>query len=225
MTNSTPLRAILFDLDGVLVDSRGPITSCINHALACEGLESAPPDELQRFIGPPLHDTFVTLLAERGVSVDRAEACVEHYRERYRVIAPLETPAFEGIEGCLEALAERHPCAVATSKPEAFARPILERLGLARHFAAIVGPPLVRSHAETKTGTVGRAIRTVGDLPPASIAMIGDTHFDMAAGRAHGLHTIGVSWGIGSEQELTDAGAHELVDTPDALRAALLTRG
>ncbi len=224
MTASSSLRAILFDLDGVLVDSRGPISSCINHALACEGLEGAPEAELHRFIGPPLHDTFVTLLGERGAPTDRAEACVAHYRERYRVIAPLETPAFEGIEACVVALAERHACAVATSKPEAFARPILERLDLASHFAAIVGPPLTATHAETKAGTVGRALAALGELPRAAVAMVGDRHFDIAAGRTHGLHTVGVGWGIGSEQELREAGADELVATPEALCEALLSR-
>lgn len=220
------LRAVLFDLDGVLVDSRDPIAASINHALHREGLAVAPREQLHRFIGPPLHETFELLLGERGAPLERAAVCVEHYREHYRVIAPRDTPAFPGVEACLAALAAHYRLVVATSKPEAFARPILQSLGLDRFFHAIVGPPLSATHAETKTQTVGRAMKSLGDAASAEeIAMVGDRHFDILAGRTHGLHTIGVRWGIGSDHELHTAGAHELVATPEALSVALLERG
>lgn len=217
------MAAALFDLDGVLVDSRRPIAQCINHALEREGLAPEPEAALHGFIGPPLRDCFAALLAARGRSEDRVASCIGHYRERYREVAPTETPAFPGIAACLEALAPRLPLAVATSKPEAFARPILESLGLARHFRAIVGPPLRETHAEDKTRTVARALAAFAPAAPGTpVAMIGDRHFDVRAGAAHALLTIGVTWGIGDEAELREAGADLLVASPFALRELLL---
>ncbi len=224
MHTHTTLQAILFDLDGVLVDSRGPITSCINHALEREGLAPFPVEALYRCIGPPLLPSFARLLEERGADASRASACVEHYRERYRVIAATSTPAFEGIEACVQRLANRFPLVVATSKPTVFAEAILAGVGIDGHFQAIVGPSLDHTHHESKTETVGRALAELGLSSGAAAAMIGDTHFDMEAGRHHGLLTIGVGWGIGDEQELRQAGAHEVVPDPANLATGLLKR-
>ena len=91
-------------------------------------------------------------------------------------------------------------------------------LGLRDHFEAIFAPAL-DIHVESKTETVGAAMRHFGDGAPA--AMVGDRHVDMAAAHAHGLRAVGVTWGIGSEDELRDAGADVLVAAPDELAAAV----
>ncbi len=226
MSMQAPSRfaAVLFDLDGVLVDSRGPIAHCINHALQCEGLAPEPEEALYPFIGPPLEHSFEQLLAARGVSIRAAPRCVANYRERYTVIAPRDTPAMPGMADCLRSLPDRLTLAVATSKPEVFARPILEATGLARYFAAITGPPLAATAAENKTRTVERALAALSGAPaPARVAMVGDRHFDVQAGRAHGLFTIGVAWGIGDALELREAGVDRLVATPAEL--GVLLRG
>jgi phosphoglycolate phosphatase len=162
------------------------------------------------------------LLNERGADPDRADELVERYRDHYRTVSLAETRAFPGIPGAVRSLASRYRLAVATSKPEVFARPILEVVELAGAFAHIIGPPLVETHQEDKTGTLGRALDSLtvvaspsGDAPRA--AMVGDRRFDMAAGRQHGIATVGVTWGIGDRQELRQAGADLLVDTPDQL--------
>jgi len=218
------LRWLLFDLDGVLVDSRGPITRCLNHALQGEGLAPEPEDRLAGWIGVSLRETFEALLEQRGVDPSRAVACVAHYRERYRSLSLEEARSFPGIPQVLEELARHCRLAVATSKPAVFARPILERLGLLRHFAGIFAPPLEETHREGKTRTVQRALEGLSAQPDAT-AMIGDRHFDVRAGRAAGLLTVGVTWGIGSAQELRDAGAHHLVASPPALVSLLEAGG
>ncbi len=215
-----PLEAILFDLDGVLVDSRHPISLCINHALEALGLEREPEHALHGWIGVSLHQVFSALLAARDADPASIPTAIDHYRERYTVVAPRETPAFEGIPACLETLASRHRLAVATSKPADFAVPILESLGLAGHFEAIVGAPLEGTHHEDKTATVGRTLAALGGGPESpSAAMVGDRHLDIRAGQAHGLLTIGATWGIGGPAELREAGAHHLASTPADLLA------
>jgi phosphoglycolate phosphatase len=216
------LHAVLFDLDGVLVDSRVPIARSINHALLRHGLSPRPEESLHRWIGPPLHEAFVLLLREAGADAGLATSCVEAYREHYRTASLEQTVAFPGMTALVARLAERAPLAVATSKPVEFAGAILHTLGLARSFRVVVGPPL-HVAAEPKRQTVERTLARLG-LPAragAPALMVGDRRFDVEAGRAHGLRTVGVTWGIGSAAELRDAGADHLVASPQELEALL----
>jgi phosphoglycolate phosphatase len=212
------LEFVLFDLDGVLVDSRHAISVSINHALLCEGLAPEPEAALHRFIGPPLDGTFRILLADRGADPERAAACVAHYRERYTTVSIEAAELFPGVMELLGDLPAELSLGVATSKPAAFARPILEALDAARHFRAIIGPPLEGSHLETKAETVARARRAIGADDRAGV-MVGDRAVDVEAGRANGLVTVAVTWGIGEAAELDRAGPEVKVSDPAALGA------
>jgi phosphoglycolate phosphatase len=207
---------VLFDLDGVLVDSRAAITGCINHALAANGLPERDPADLYRYIGPPLLAAFAELVGEPDTS-SAVVGCVASYRERYAEASLTETAVTPGIDDALAALAgDGRRLGVATSKPRPFAEPLLEALGLRRHFDAVAGPALDTPPEDKKT-TVGAALRALG---ASSGAMVGDRSFDMVAARAHGLRPIGVAWGIGSREELVAAGAERIVATQAELPAA-----
>jgi len=216
------LACVLFDLDGVIADSRVAITRSINHALAREGLAPRPEAELAGCIGPPLVTAFRELLAVAGAEPARAEACVAAYRERYAEACLVETVVYAGVDRAVERLATRLPLAVATSKPTAYAEPILRELGLREAFRAVVGPSLDPA-GEPKAATVGRALDALGHPGPA--ALVGDRRHDVEAGRAHGLWKVGVLWGFGSREELETAGADVLVAHPDDLHAALSDEG
>src|SRR3954453_14082581 len=94
---------VLFDLDGVLVDSRGPISSCINHALAAHGLPERDPAALYRSIGPPPLRPVAQLLGE-SVASPAVARCAATYRERYAVASLTETAVTPGIVDVLAAL-------------------------------------------------------------------------------------------------------------------------
>lgn len=227
MTSPLDVAAVVFDLDGVLVDSRGPISGCINFALETHGLAAEPEEALERFIGPPLREAFLTLLEARGANPALAESCLARYRERYGSASLEQTRIVPGIDALLPRLASRFRLAVATSKPEAFARPILAALGLSRWFRAVAGPPLEATHLEGKATTIARALEALDVAPrpfgaPPAAAMVGDRRYDVEAGRALGLLTIGVTWGIGGAQELEAAGADLLVHSPDDLLTILV---
>jgi phosphoglycolate phosphatase len=219
MLNS--LEAVLFDVDGVLVDSRAPIARCINHALQRAGLAPESEPRLHARIGDSLHGVFVALLAERGADTAQASECVAFYRELYREVSLTDTTLVPGVRELLAALAARRPLALATSKPLEFALPILERLGVAGHFAAHVGAPLVAGPSETKTETARRSLAALGLAPGAPAALVGDRHHDVSAARALGIGAIGVTWGIGTEAELREAGAEWLVASPAELASLL----
>jgi phosphoglycolate phosphatase len=203
--------AILFDLDGVLVDSRTPIARSINASLEAHGLPARPEPELYPLIGPPMHDSFRLLSGLHDV-----DSFVAFYRERYRTHMDAETTVQPGIPELLDTL--DLPCVVATSKPKALAEPLLDAVGLRHHFLAVEGPSLA-ADGESKATTIGRALEALheGAVP----VMVGDRMHDVLGAAAHGLACIGVLWGIGTAEELMQAGAVAITGTPAELRAFL----
>src|SRR5215218_5547322 len=105
------VSAVLFDLDGVLVDSRAAISGAINHALGVRGLPQHPAADLHRFIGPPLAVAFAELTAQPADSA-AVVACVTAYRERYAVSSLCDTTVVPGIPEALAELSEDHRLAV-----------------------------------------------------------------------------------------------------------------
>jgi phosphoglycolate phosphatase len=204
---------VLFDLDGVLVDSRAAIGGAMNHALVARGHARRPEAELYRFIGPPLLGAFAELTGEPLDSAEVAALALA-YRERYVVTSLSETLVTPGIPAVLETLGRDHTLAVATSKPRAYAVPLLEAVGLSRHFAFVAGPEL-DAHMEPKATTVRTALHAVGG--PA--VMVGDRSHDIEGARANGIPVVAVTWGIGDVEELT--GADALVAAPDELPAVV----
>jgi phosphoglycolate phosphatase len=211
----TDRDAVLFDLDGVLVDSRVPFARSVNSALTSHGLAPRPEHELCRYLGPPLHRTFRALVGQESL----VQPCVDSYRARYRELAASETIVFPGMREILDGLVNQVPLVVATSKPRALAEPLLDALNLRGFCASVIGPEL-DSENEQKAVTVGRAMRELS--PEARPVMVGDRKHDIAAAHEHDIHAIGVLWGIGSEKELLTAGADALGHTPAEL-ATLLT--
>ena len=199
---------VLFDLDGVLIDSRRAITGAMNHALEAVGAARRPPGELERYIGPPQLEAYTEL-----VGADLAPACIAAYRARYAVTSLEETELVPGILEVVAALAAQRPLAVATSKPVAFARPLVDALGLAPHFQVVVGPDLTAT-GERKPATVARALRELG---AGRAPLVGDRMHDVEAALGNGIECVGVLWGIGDEAELRTAGAARIVAVPEEL--------
>lgn len=202
------LQAILFDLDGVLIDSLASIQDAMNHALAGLGRRPLSRAEIRPMVGPPLGRSVPELLASDDPAL--IERFIADYRRRYAAIAPTMSAPMAGLGEVIPALAERWPLAVATSKPEAFARPILAALGVAGAFRAIVGGALDH-HRDTKATVIGRALAALG-RGPAGVVMVGDRSYDVVGAAAHGIPTIGAVYGMGDAEELRGAGARWLID-------------
>ena len=200
--------ALLFDLDGTIIDSRVPFVASMNHALAAYGQRERAPEELWPYLGPPTHTTFTELL---GDDQELVRDAVSTYREHYIEHGAETTTVFDGVEEMLRELHGQVRMAVATSKAGEMAVSLLEGLGLAELFDAIVGPSL-QAINESKATTIAHALAALGS-PPRPI-MVGDRFYDVVGARQHGIPTIGVLWGAGSEQELRDAGAEWLVASP-----------
>jgi phosphoglycolate phosphatase len=220
----TTLRAevICLDLDGCLVDSRRAIATCLNRGLQAVGVDPRPAAELHRLIGPPLLEAYEGLLRSADRDVGLARRCIDAYRASYREISLSHTTVVPGIPAALAALGADHVLAVVTSKPTAFARPIVEHLGLDGAFAGIYGPELDEL-AERKAVTLAGALAEVAaGTDPSRVVMVGDRHHDIDAGIACGCKTVGVSWGSGARDEFADADL--VVDTPAELVSSLSSR-
>ena len=203
---------VLFDLDGTLTDSRPGILACIRHAL--ERCGSSPPSELElrRCIGPPLRHSFARLLASDIDSPCVVEA-INAYRERFTATGMFENAVYERIPAVLDELVRRGArLYVATSKPQVYARRILEHFNLHDRFLGIFGSELDGTRddkSELVTYAMARAA-----LKPAETVMIGDREHDMHGAVRNDVFPAGVLWGYGSEHELRAAGAKLLLNAP-----------
>ncbi len=211
------IRGLLFDLDGVLIDSLPSIHACINYALSRLGRAAIGTAEARPLIGPPLaHSARALLETEDPQQVARF---LELFRERYSARFLEETRPMAGMRELIPALADRWPLAVATNKPTAFARPLLERLGVLERFQAVCGQPL-EGRPSDKAAVIARALAEAGLAAGGDVRglwMIGDRSTDVLGAAAHGIPTIGALHGMGSRAELQEAGARWLIQDLNAL--------
>lgn len=208
----------LFDLDGTLTDPKTGITRCIQYALERMGRPIPEADALTWMIGPPLVTGFTKLL---GGPEDAPEA-VRLYRERFSDVGLFENEVYPGIPEVLQTLqGSGVRLFVATSKPHVFARRIVEHFGLSSFFREVYGSELDNRNADKRD--LIRHILDQERFDPWDAVMIGDREHDAIGARANGIAPIGVTWGYGSRQELTEAGVTCLVSRPDELVELVLT--
>ena len=209
---------LLFDLDGTLTDSGPGIMHAAQYALRGGGIEVADSSTLSFFVGPPLADIFLRYFPPQEVG-----AAIARFREYYRETGWLENAPYPGIEACLQALcAAGKTLYVATSKLETLAFQVLSHFGLDRYFAGIFGAPPDDVDAGRKAAVIGAALSAAHCTDPSRAVMIGDREHDILGGRQVGVRTIGVLYGYGSLNELTQAGADDIAATPEQLRDLIL---
>ena len=168
-------------------------------------------DQLRAFVGPPLRQTF----ARFGVPEAGIEEAIRIFRARYVPIGKFENAPYPGIEDLLRALRDRDlALCVATSKPQVTAVEVLEHFHLAAYFDEIAGAD-PEAGRETKADVLTHLLARTGS--PRQAVMVGDTDYDVLGAKAHGIPTIGVTWGYGEPQAMVDAGALALATTPGEL--------
>lgn len=206
----------LFDLDGTLTDSGRGITNSVKYALAKYNIMNPEMDTLLKFVGPPLADSFQKYY---GLSVCESKQAIQYYREYYTAGGMFENEVYEGIPELLKRLKEAgKTLIVATSKPEDYAKQILEHFDLARYFDCIAGASMDETRVN-KDEVIAYALSQC-ELPEKSqIVMIGDREHDVLGAKKNGLASIGVLFGFGDREELEAAGADYIVETPEEIAA------
>ena len=210
-------NTVLFDLDGTVTDPKEGITCAVAYALRQQGI-IADPDTLTSFIGPPLHESFPELFGLTEAQTDRA---IRDFRVYFSRQGWAENIPYKGMAELLESLQGAGlKLVIATSKPEDFARRIMEHFGLAAYFHRICGAQGENRASARKGSVVADALRRSGTDGPA--VMVGDRRFDIAGAHENGLPAIGVLYGYGSREERSAAGADFLATDLDELNAILL---
>ena len=209
-------RRIIFDLDGTLTDSGEGILNSVEMTLRHFALPVPDRKALRVFVGPPLRDVFI----EHGVPADRAEEAILVYRSRYNTIGKFENHPYPGIPQMLHKLQKLgYSLVVATSKPETTAIEIMDKFQLSQYFDEICGATADGSRDE-KSKVIAYLLSKLDNTD--NIWMVGDTAFDVIGAAAHGIPTIGVSWGYGNIESMVTAGAIAIVHTADELYEKLI---
>lgn len=209
---------VLFDLDGTIIDSGKGVLNAVKYALNYYGDPVPPMEELRKFMGPPLKESFMEIC---GYSPEKAMEAISVYRQYYQEIGIHENDVYEGMPELIADLKSDGRCViVATSKPEKFARIILEELGIAQHFTYIAGADMAETRAE-KEQVLAYALEENGITDYSRVLMVGDRKFDINGAKAFGFDSLGVLFGYGSREEFEAAGATYIVNTVGELRDCL----
>lgn len=140
------ITTVLFDLDGTLTDSGPGIMNSVKYALEKVGEPTPDVDELRKFIGPPLKGQF---MEHCGIDEEKAAEMVTLYREYFTVTGIFENSVYDGVEEMLKTLKQAGiKIAMATSKPEKFAKIIADHFGLAQYFDVIGGACMDETRTE-----------------------------------------------------------------------------
>lgn len=206
------MKAILFDLDGTIINSEEGITKCVQYALHARGIEEPDLKKLLCFIGPPLEQSFQE---HYGMTTEEAWESIVRYRERFDAEGIFECSLYEGVREVIISLKEKgYVLALASSKPEKACRRILEHFELTPYFDEIVGATL-----DGSIGTKEEVLEELGrrmehmHISKDEMCLIGDTKYDAKGARIFGIRCIGVSYGFGARADMLAEGAAVVLDS------------
>lgn len=210
---------ILFDLDGTLTDPALGITNSVMYALQKLGAPVEERSFYYRFIGPPLLDSFARYC---GFSSEKSREALHLYREYFADRGIFENTVYDGIPALLADLRRAgYKLAVATSKPELFAKQIFAHFDMTDCFSFIGGADMEETRA-TKDAVIAYVLENLGSPAPEKCLMVGDREYDVRGAAAFGMDAVGVLYGYGSRAELEAAGAYRIAETVGDLRQLLL---
>lgn len=210
------VSAVIFDLDGTLLDTLEDIAGAFNAVLEKRGLAVHPTDAYRHLVGDGPR-----VLTERALPEDRrdpetVEACLADYLEHYRNNSPVDVRPYPGVPELLDGLSRRNiPMAVVSNKVHEAAVGSVSALLSNWRFSPVYG---FRQGVPKKPDPfMALAAAEQLDLPPERIAFVGDTAIDMLTARAASMIPVGALWGFRTEEELRDNGARVLLSYPPRL--------
>ena len=201
--------AVLFDLDGTLLDTAPDFIRCLNQLRQHHGLAPLPPEHIRRSVS---NGARAMIRVGFGLEPDHPDYLEKHtaFLDLYETGVAVETRLFEGLDTLLQALEQRHiPWGIVTNKPVRFAAPLVEALGLDQRCSVLVCPDHV-SQRKPHPEALILACRQLG-APPAQAVYVGDHERDIEAGRNAGMTTIAVRYGYIEAPETVDLWQADLV--------------
>lgn len=207
---------IIFDLDGTLIKSEEGLYDSITYALEKSGVDPGDRKDMKRMIGPVLWESFQKFY---NMSAEEADLANAYFVEAYDKEGIYNASVYEGVEEMLGTLRNAgRILLVVTAKPRDMAERVLNHTGIDKYFQAVIGP--ARGNKKTDKGSLLRealsflAKTGTDHFQKEQAVMVGDRMFDMQGAVETGIPSIGVLYGYGDRQELINAGATLLADTP-----------
>ena len=214
-------KAVIFDLDGTILDTIEDLTDAMNAALAAMGYPERTIAECKRLVGDGL-ETYVRRALPPGAGDDPQVAArlKELMRAEYKVRQDKKTKPFEGIDEMLDSLDRLEiPLAVLSNKPHDSTLAVMERYFPGRNFRVIFG---ARNGIPVKPDPAAALeIAQLMDITPGDFAYVGDTNTDMRTANAAGMFAVGALWGFRTAEELLTNGARALIERPEDLPGVL----
>jgi phosphoglycolate phosphatase len=198
---------LFFDLDGTLANPFQAFAGSVHFAFDWFELERPTTDQLKASIGPPLYETFPELLGES--CKEYLDELIRAYRAHHEKVGIYQYEFYQGMQQALGTLKGTYPLYVVTSKPTAFTKPIMDHFDHSHFFEEIYGSELDGTRAN-KAELIAHILERE-KMGADEAIMIGDRKHDIIAAKKNGMRSIGVMWGYGSRDELTQAGADRLV--------------
>jgi len=216
-----PKKAVIFDLDGTLLDTLADLAESLNAMLARLGYRQHSVEAVKGFIGDGM-ENLVRRAAPDDASIDEAlvARCLSLYKEEYGKRWKAKTRAYDGIPELLAALQRRGvPMAVLSNKADAFTRMCVAEFFPDIAFSAVLGQ---REGYPKKPDPAGALeIGALWELPMDEVALVGDSPADIHTALAAGMFPTGVAWGFRPTSQLRDCGAATILDHPADLLAIL----
>lgn len=207
-------KYLLFDLDGTLTASAPGIISSVKEVIRHYGLREYSQEELGKFIGPPLAVSFSKYL---GLPDDKILEAIGVYREYFEAHGIFDNSVYDGIPETLQKLKDSgHILAVSTSKPEIYAKTIVDYYKIAPYFTFVCGIPM-EDEQMTKAQVIATTLEKLGVTDKNEVLMIGDRFYDVEGADENGIECMGVTFGYGNEEELTQAGAKYIAHTAEEI--------
>jgi len=204
-------KYIFFDLDGTIVNSEPGIVNAVTYSLNKFGIINPEYSTVRKFIGPPLRDSYMNYY---GLTKEQADQGVVYYREYYSVKGIFEADVYSGIEDLLKYLKNNdYSIILATSKPDEFAKKVLEHFGLLKYFD-FIGAATMSEARTTKSEVLQYILEENNITDNSSILMIGDRKFDILGAKEFNIDSVGVLYGFGDRLEFEETGATYIVDNP-----------
>lgn len=210
-------KAVLFDMDGTLLDTLADMAAAVNHILSVHGYPLRTVEEVRAFVGNGARKLMERALPP-DVTGDAFEALLEEYRQWYEAHACVKTAPYPGIPAVLAALHRAGVrCAVVSNKPDGATRELAARFfpGLPA-FGQQDGIP-----AKPAPDMVYHALAELG-VEASAAAYVGDSEVDVALARNAKLPLVAVSWGFRGREALEEAGAALVVDDAATLLENML---
>jgi 2-phosphoglycolate phosphatase len=211
-----PVQAVLFDLDGTLIDSAPDLAGAANELRAAHGLPALPYETFRPMVGSGARG-MVGVAFDVGPQHERFTELRDDFLRRYEQRMMLETRIFEAVLPVLEALEQgRRPWGIVTNKAARFTDPLVRSLGLHSRASAVVAGDTT-PHSKPHPAPLLEAARRVG-LAPSQCMYVGDDLRDVQAGHAAGMTTVVAAWGyLGIGEPIEAWGAEYIIRRPAEL--------